>query len=201
MPTTTVSINANSENTAGGYKHTAVPVTGGTFTDDYAAGEWQARKIFTGAQYQYSNVFLRFDTSLLPDWAVITAAKLRLYVSDINDNATTYSVQAEYYDYGGSPSVAADWVETCSAVVAELDIGSFVDDRVNDMTITDFSGINLAGYTGVRLALSSGVPTNFNKIVVQFRSTPWVDPKLEVTYTDALVFDDHPKPVLRGATL
>lgn len=68
---------------------------------------------FNGSQYYIYSMLLRFDTSSLPDTAVISSAKLRLYWRSKSVAGTNSAVAGEYYDPGASVDTS-DFSQTLS---------------------------------------------------------------------------------------
>lgn len=131
--------------------------------------------------------FLRFDTSSIPDDATILSASLKLYCLNKGapDGAT---FGADFYDFGGEPSVEADW-ETVSSgnAVSSISPGSLTTGAVNTIPLTGLTGLSKTGYTGIRIApKESGQPTGDNFIDFASREhATGAAPQLEVTYAVA----------------
>ena len=135
--------------------------------------------------YEAMITCLRFDTSTIPDTAVIASANLELYAVSRDEFGNNYNMVGDYYDYGGSPLVAGDWIETASpSIFTAVDITGLTLSAVNTITLTDLTGINKTGFTGIRLTLSAGTPTVAN--VMRFASREHAtgqEPRLIVDYT------------------
>ena len=181
---------------------TANDDTYGTWTD--SAGDWPPDQTFVDSQGQSSlwawkqdqgasnsnasNIFLRFDTSAIPDGAVIESALLRMYATIDMEDANNVALVGDYYDFGGGASIAADWILTASpSIFSAVDLTSIVENAVNDIVFTDLTGINKTGYTGIRLTLSAYTP-NFNHDAAVFasfeNSLHYQEPRLTVTWTE-----------------
>jgi len=165
------------------YSHSSWPANGGTFinTAAYANGVVAAKSLYLGTYYN-AVALLRFNTGAIPDDATITGVVLKLYIESKLDSADNYGLVGDYYDFGGEPTVAGDWIETATSIFTAIDIGSLTATAQNNITLTNLSGINKTGYTGIRLTLTGGTPTTLNSVRVgkHESSQPAV---LEVTYT------------------
>jgi hypothetical protein len=183
MPTDTFAI-SSAANDGSCYKQGSTwPPT--TFAVDDGVDQY-ATKIKIGSTYFADVSCLRFDTSSIPDTATITAANLLIDVIAKADDDTTFSLVGEYYDFGGEPSDSTDWKETASPQILSVDIGSITAGAVNSIPLTDLSGINKTGITGIRLTLSAGTPTGQNGVHYAAQEhTTRQEARLEVTYTVA----------------
>ncbi len=181
MPTVTFPIAVAGDDGSVVYSHTAWPPNGGTFT---AGTNLYLSK--DGGATKYNDVScVRFDTSSVPDNATVTAASLALYCGSKSDNATSnYSVVADYYDFGGSPTVPGDWIETASpSIWTAVDLGSVTANAINTFTLTNLTGISKTGYTGIRITFSAGAPTGTNELSIASYEDANQEPRLTVTYT------------------
>lgn len=163
MPTTTVSIGASGDD---GWVYKAdnswPPATSAVV--DTAGTETRVdRGLYTGPNYQTGVGLLQFDTSTLPDKAVIVSATLRIYVTNfaVNDSK---SLLAEWYAASNWPIDAPDWTDTPSGTAhAGTAISSLTGSADNDLALLDpDTYISRTGYTGLRLHLSAGLPVNPN---------------------------------------
>ena len=141
-------------------------------------------KTKSGPDYDWQGIWLRFDTSSIPDNATITAASLDLYATAKTDGANNYNLVADYYDFGGDALVIGDCIETSSPAILTADLGAITLSAVNTFTITDLTGISKTGITGIRLTLSSGTPTVTNEVwFAASEHATAQEPRLTVTYT------------------
>ena len=143
-----------------------------------------------GATDTYSNTALfRFDTSSLPDAAEIIAARLGIYVISHDEPAHANLLEGDYYDFGGEPTVVGDWVFTiASSIFPSLDRQLLTNGENNWIILTDLTGINPSGYTGIRLALSDiGMPGAGSNRAVEIATHENANPEavLEIAYTEA----------------
>lgn len=128
-----------------------------------------------GRIYITSQGLIRFDTSALPDDATVISAKLRAYVSGI-ENADSRSVVADYYNWTGA---ASDWSAVAPASpILSVPIANLRDKQYNDLPINNLSGINLSGYTSIRLHISGGQPSGKNRAF--FQSYETADPEMQL---------------------
>jgi hypothetical protein len=143
-----------------------------------------ASKTQFGGDFFVDNAFMRFDTSSLPDIATITSANLLIYAVNIdNGNSVTYA--ADFYDFGGEPSVAGDWEQTSSGdAISLIEPNNLTEGIVNTVALTGLTGINKTGYTGIRIAPANTTqPTTINAINIASLEDAPQEPRLEVTYT------------------
>jgi hypothetical protein len=107
--------------------------------------------------------YFRFDTSSLPDTAVVSGATLKLYINSKGTSVDNMSVVGDYYDFGGEPVVTGDYIQTASpSIITPVSINGVATGVVVDFVFTDFTGISLTGITGIRLTCSAGTPTSGN---------------------------------------
>ena len=181
MPTDTFST-TDANDGSGYYAGGATwPANSGTWNDEPGGSIWVS-KTDEGVNYTQDSAFLRFDTATIDDAATITAATLKLYVVSKTDS-DNYSLVGDAYDFGGEPTVAADWVETASpSIFSAVDLGSLTTSAVNNIAITDLAAVNKTGFTGIRLTLSAGTPTAANFVEFAASEHAQQEPRLEVTY-------------------
>lgn len=198
MPTDTFTI-ANANDDGSGYWRDDIPYTwppAESWVNDPAdtilyvsKGEFGSGG--GGAYYYATNVFFRWDTSSIPNSAVVTAASLRMYLIHYNKASTGWGMVGDYHDFGGEPSVAADGNENISPSIftrVDLDPG-FVENADLDCVLTDLSGINKTGYTGIRIGLDEGgriPPLAGDDTAMQFAAYEFAgvhQARLIVTYT------------------
>ena len=108
--------------------------------------------------------YFRFDTSSIPDGDTITAATLRLYVTGLGANPDGRNLIGDWYDFGGEPSVEADWAATVGTdAVPGTALSAFTLAEWEEIALSDPDGnINKAGYTGIRLGISGGAGSGDN---------------------------------------
>lgn len=116
--------------------------------------------VYSEPGFFMGRVFLPFDTSVLPDNAVITAATLRLFVSVVNDNdndgndfirvvestqASNTLIASTDFDNVNSTALATD------IDITSISVNTFIDFTLNS---TGLALINTTGFT--KLALREG---------------------------------------------
>ena len=169
-----------------GYREAATwaGIPTGTFGADPGTTDlWVSKQTASGTKF-CDNTYLRFDTSSIPDGATIVSATLQIYVLTAN-SADGYSVVGDSYDFGGDPAVVGDWVQSGSPAILSRTANGLTDAALNDFPLSDLSAINKSGYTGIRLTLSAGDPTDLQTNLVQigsFEHGSVQEPRLEVTY-------------------
>lgn len=189
MPTDTFVISA-AGNDGTGFRQAATwaGIGAGSFTADDGSTLFVS-KLHSGSTFFADVSFLRFDTSALPEGITVTGANLLLFVIGKQDQDTTFGLVADYYDFGGEPSVAGDWIETASpSILAATDLGVISTGGVNTIALSDFTGISTSGFTGIRLTLSAGTPGSpdvVNSLDIAAQEHASQEPRLEVTYTEA----------------
>lgn len=141
-------------------------------------------------QYSLWRGGLMFDTTALPDTAVVTAATLSLNVSA--DNTTTdFDVTVVLGDVLDNTLVDVDYGELYSATTSlgsvntsTASVGSYLDITLNSVAL---SNINVLGYTrlGIRSSrdISATTPTDDEYITFKALEEGVDKPQLEITYT------------------
>jgi hypothetical protein len=120
----------------------------------------RAGPLFNG--YEVSVGLLRFDTSSLPDNAVVNSAVLRLYAQS-RTSVDNRDLVAEWYPASNWPIDGADWTVTPSSTAsAGLALRSLVTGAFNALPLTGLASISTTGSTGLRLHVSGGQPTGEN---------------------------------------
>jgi hypothetical protein len=129
--------------------------------------------------------FARFLTSSLGSGAVVTDAVLKIWFDSLV-NADGRNLVVEWYTPGAWPPVDADWSENVGTTAGSFPLSGLTDATVNSLTLTNPSNVNVTGYTSLRLGISGGQPTGFNRIrIAQFDHATEQEPRLEVTTADA----------------
>jgi hypothetical protein len=125
------------------------------------AGVWAQKSRGGDTTYRIRNALFQWDTSAIPDNAVITGAWLRVHVLSRGD-VDNRSIRIRYYNWGGSSNTdytAEDFDSGGTAAQDGYDITNLTAGQVNDIPITDFSGINKSGTTKLRVSVTGGQPT------------------------------------------
>ena len=138
-------------------------IASGTFTGESTDTLWISK--YFNTTYSHDMTCLEIDTSGLPDMATVVKATLKEYVISKQD-AQNFGVVADYYHFGGEPTVAADWILTSDpSILASEDITPFASTAWNVMDVKELGGINKFGYTGIRLTLDApATPTGDNHL-------------------------------------
>lgn len=131
------------------------------------------------------NGLFRWDTSALPDNAVLSSATVTFNVDQIlNDDAR--SLTADWYT--SWPIDESDWILSAQTnalsgiALSTFSLGS------NTITLENIStNVSTTGYTGVRFHINGGLPTGQNLLQVSSYEVAIIDPStmplLTVTYT------------------
>ena len=186
MPIITFSVAADADDGSGYYFAATWPPNSGTFVDEPGAVLYAVKDL---SDFYYAEVCcMRWDTSTLPDAATVTAANLKLYVTTTPFTEAGRNLIGDYYDFGGEPTVAADWVlETSPSIFTGVLVDTIATGTVLTVPLTNLSGISKTGYTGVRLSIS-GAAAPAAKAAARFASREDAtnpEPQLEVTYSEA----------------
>lgn len=148
-----------------------------------------------GFGYYLYETFLSFDTSTIPDSAIISSVTLSLHGGDYVDQSTTdFTIEARTYDWGASLTTA-DWVAgadlTSNTLLASRSTSGWSTSAYNDLTENGsnfVSAINKTGITRIILCSSrtkdGNTPTGaeYVNLGASEKSGTSNDPKLSVTY-------------------
>jgi len=191
MPTDTFSVAASGDDGFRGQTNpdnTWPPVTtqiGGDATTDMRARKVNHQTfVFTEAAV----MLMRFDTSALPDNAIISAAVLRLNIIAKAD-ANNRSLAGEWYASSNWPIDSGDYVlDVGTDAIPGTDITGLTAGADNDFTLSNPTNVNKTGFTGFRLGVTGGDPgqpgDNDNSVTVAtFDHATLAEPRLLVTYT------------------
>lgn len=186
MATDTFALSANDQDSCG-YKRgsTFATLSAETFDENPFGATLISLSCTSSGEFWILNGFMRFDTSTLPDGATITGANLKVYV-DTGAEPDGIQFAADFYDFGGTPAVDADWEATSSGdAIATIDVGSLTQGAVNTIALTGLTGISKTGITGLRFAPKTGAtPTGDNYVdFAAFDHGSFQEPRLEVTYS------------------
>jgi len=149
---------------------------------------------FSTPTYRVNRTFVRFDTSAIPDDAIVSAASL-LITADADNSVTDFLVEVYRFawastlaanreaDYDGAYGGSATLEGTLRDTSAGWSSGTQYSLAV------DPSGVNLSGYTGYALVSSRDVanaaPSGLEQVAIRTadHGTAADRPKLEVIYT------------------
>lgn len=201
MSTSVFAVTADADDGAGRMQSVGawVNTPAGVYTDSpFGANLVSIAKHGAGGNFYVVNGYARFDMDnpvsgvVIPLAATIDSASLKMYVdgADAPDGAIA-DFGADFFDFGGSPSTAADWEWTTSGdAVATITAASMSVGNVNTIPLTGLTGIVKTGFTGIRWAPtnSANAPTadNFIDFAAREHATGQ-EPRLEVTYTVSAV--------------
>jgi hypothetical protein len=187
MPTDTFSVSASGDD---GYVD-AEGSTGSTWPPDLSVTvvtntvTMYARKFKAAGFTDLILSLLRFDTTTLPDDAVVTAATLRLQIVSVG-NVTNRNLVVGYYS--SWPIDAADWsgADNPGSDAGSFALTGFSASTEKDLTLTGLSSINVGGYTGFRLGIDGGIPAvdnnNYWVEIATLDHATLTEPQLLVTY-------------------
>lgn len=159
---------------------------------DNASGSTTGTTIYVERSYNGSTQYditvglLRFDTSVLPDDATVSAATLEVYVKSHSDT-NTLNLCGEYYDPGTIDS--ADWTAGEATTAFSTALSGITDSAAKIITLSSAAAnISLVSYTGIRLTISKraadAAPTGNNNVqIASYDDTSFAEPILHVTYT------------------
>lgn len=136
---------------------------------------------------------LMFDTSSLPDDAIITSATVRAVLADKQiAGGLAKNLDLEWYDFLDGTIDAADWAENISPTAGTIPfatwsayaIGASIDIPLSNAD----ANIDRSGETGIRLAFSSGAlsgATNPDNILTFYslENVTYAEPKLIIAYS------------------
>ena len=143
--------------------------------------------------------FVRWDTGSIPDTATITSASFEPYVRNAKDDDSRNFV-GEYYT-SWPLTCSGDWTATVGTNAFTEDITGISDGQRHTIALSNLSNISLTTYTGLRLGISGGKPTDENQVRMDSFDDDDNDPRLSVTYTiDPTVSTYSPNQVDDGTT-
>ena len=152
---------------------------------------------YLGSEFGYYlyESFLSFDTSTIPDSAIISAVTLSLHGGGYVDQSTTdFTIEARTYDWGASLTTA-DWVAgadlSSNTLLASRSTSGWSTSAYNDLTENGSNFVSAINKTGItRIILCSSrtkdgtTPTGaeYVNLGASEKSGTSNDPKLSVTY-------------------
>ena len=145
-------------------------------------------------------MFLKFNTSSLPDAATVTGASLKLY-ADSKASADARDVNFEWYTWT-TPAHPTDWADVVGTTAAVVTVASITTGAVNTIALSSpGENVNKTGNTTLRFGLSGGQPTGSNEIFfIAFDHATLVEPQLVVYYALPPDYSQFPKAKLRPPT-
>ena len=138
-----------------------------------------------GLDYAIDLAYLGFDTSSIPDGAVISSAFLRVKIANIWANADARSLVFDYYDWGASlDSGDFSTANISGSAHAGTLISALTQFALVDLPlVAPNTNINKTGFTRFRGGVSGGSPTGENSLeIYSFDHATEPAPQLIVTY-------------------
>lgn len=130
---------------------------------------------------EFSNGMLRWDTSSIPDTAVVTAATFDPYVtSKVDTNGR--DLVGEWYATANWPIDCSDYSMSLTANAFSEDITAMPSSGRDSISLSNLSNISLTTYTGMRTGISGGEPPSGTDRIYYASSETANDPRLVVTY-------------------
>lgn len=143
----------------------------------------------SNVQYIYNVGEMRWDTSALPDDAIITGVSLLVRITSLS-NTNTRNLVCEWLVDGAI--VAGDWTDPVGTTALNIAISSLTNGADNTLTLSGFNGspgVSATGNTKLRCGISGGAPTGLSNPtnLVQWatfdNTSMFVVPQLQVTYS------------------
>lgn len=131
--------------------------------------------------YNYTDVVF-WDTSSLPDDALLQAASVELYVT--GKTATAMSLGLGWYDGANRPVGVGDYTSQVTFdAKASFSTSTLSTAQYNTLPLDNTTGIALTGYTGIRLGPAAACNYTCSDCNVDFATQESVnDPRLVVDY-------------------
>lgn len=178
MQTYQFQINASSDDTNCSRQDVATyPPTGSNTQNQDTSQYVNPKKDFfvgntgPGGSLYYTNVlFMRWDTSAIPDNAIVQSAQLRVMVGSVG-SPDNLNLVAEWYSWS-SPLADANFTETPGTTALNYPISNFPyfsGGPPNRISVLDLSNaaanVNKTGFTGLRMGMSAiSPPTGLNEV-------------------------------------
>ena len=183
-----------------GATYTAVPNAVNHYTPaaNTSVACWRSN-FDAGVWFEIGTMLLRFNTSALPDDAIVTDATLRVYVQDII-NSDGLSVTADWLAWTGSATT--DWSTTAlSGAISGIPLSSLLPvGQDKDLPLENAAAnVSKTGVTSLRLGLtqraSNATPTGENHLhIAPFEHATQPEARLIVTYTEPSAYDETMRP-------
>ena len=129
------------------------------------------------------NALIRWDTSYLPNDALVEDVTLRAYVTSLH-NANGRNLTADWYT--AWPIDGTDYqFSRQSSALSGIPISSITSGQDNDWSLDNgAANVSLTGFTGVRLHVDGAYPTGLNNVHIASNDhTSQSGPRLIVTYS------------------
>jgi hypothetical protein len=135
----------------------------------------------SGGKYQVNQGLLQWDTSALPDNAMVTSAALTIWSSSVTDTDSR-NLQGEWFNWGATCN-ASDWTPAGGTGAFSLANSTITAGAFNTIALDAVYNVSRTGRTYLRLSQSGGLPTGINRVVFDaFESTKRPGPSLQVCY-------------------
>lgn len=156
----------------------------------------------TAFENTVANGFLRWDTSSLPDDATILSSTLDIYLDGVLSGGEGRKVVADWYNWGSTID-SSDWTgDITNNVLSSTPISSLLDSSWNSINLIDFTGINFAGTSYLRLGIDGTSVSTSNYIIIRAKETAGgtASAKLSVTHTQLGEGDQVVNILMSGVT-
>lgn len=172
-------------------KDTRIAKSGASYppTTNYELGQ-NTNQMMAEKQYNITNALfytymalLKFDSSSVPDLAVVSAANLILQVTTVNNQSRYVKCDYSSFSY---PATYADFIEAGTGTAFSRVLSSFTGGSQNTIPLSNVNNINKTGYTDFKVALDAGTPS-YSGVVYTFAFYSYfyggeTIPKLSVVY-------------------
>lgn len=185
MPTQTFTVASGADDAQVTTIDTVYPTTTAPSFDSTTAVIYTTRYV-TGGSYLTYNALFRWDTSVLPDSAIVTDATLSIYFWADRANADSLSMSG---DWGPLAFSSADYRHTpLTNAFSGYAFGTPPSSAFANITLSNPTNVNLTGYTYQRLHISQraadAAPTGLNyQGFGSYDNSPTTAAQLIVTYS------------------
>lgn len=149
-------------------------------TSQFFGQDWGA----ASSVYTIQNLLLRWNTSSIPDTAVISSVTLQIYVISIADGAASKNVSGDWTSWTGASD--ADYSASIGTnAMSSRRINTFTVGQVNSINLDNFGGnVSLTGTTYIRLGSPAPTQTSTDDAVtVANVGSAFQVPTLVINYT------------------
>ncbi len=129
-------------------------------------------KLYAGTYGVYVGL-LRWDTSFLPDDAIVLADTLVFREAISSQNPDGRQLTAEWYPASNWPIDATDWTSTVGTDALAGSPIAFTGGIWYKICLDNATGISLIGYTGMRLHISGGAPVEDNYVIMSSKNATY----------------------------
>lgn len=212
-PTTTFSVNANSDDGTVHGGSTTYPPPSGSQADlglQHMIAGRTYQSWLNPPQYAVWNSVMRWHTGAIPDTAELTSASLVVnkWYSPIYDTATYNqngrNLTADWHEVGGITTASYSATAQTNAL-SGMSLGSFTNYQDYTINLANANGVSKVGYTGLRLHVDGGQPTGMNHVYfTAFDDPTYPEPRLVVNYNlnaapSITSVSDSPDPLTVGS--